>query len=90
MCEIIRYETPVARKDYPCDVAPLIQECLQEKGFFSFSDMRIIALARQQGWKILKGTRYALQVQRIDGEFVNVRARQDLLEICREHELFEQ
>ena len=90
MDEIISSTEHVARKNYPCDASLWITESgvLQESGFFSIKDLRVLVKIRQDGWKILKGMKYKRQVIK-DGQLYTVRGRLDVIDICLRYDLFE-
>lgn len=78
---------PVARKDYHCDASEYINEALGES-IFSFSDLRLIAKAKQDKWRIKKGQKYIKVKGKWDGDFCVFRARPELNDLCLKHDLY--
>lgn len=79
--------TPKARKDYHCDACDFICEVINE-GYFSFAEMRLIAQAKRNGWKIKKGQIYDKTSGKWDGEFSVFRAIPEMNALCLEHDLY--
>ena len=77
----------VARRDYHCQASDWIFE-LDLKGQLSFSELRSIAKAKRDKWKIKKGDRYTKTKGKFYGEFAVFRARLDLDKICINHDLY--
>ena len=88
MSRILKERTPIAQKDYPCDASHFLIEYMRDCEF-SFSELRIIAKAKKQDWRIRKGDRYFYQVNTIDGDFGVFRAIEGLHKICIDHELYD-
>ena len=79
----------VAKKDYGCDAVCWIDDSTEYlRGELSISELRSIARAKKDGWKIKKGMKYIKSVGKWEGRFEVFRARIDLSEICITHDLY--
>ena len=78
----------VANRDYHCQSSDWINES-DLLGELSFSELRSIANAKRDKWKIKKGDRYIKTTGKFDGEFTVFRARLDLDKICINHNLYD-
>jgi hypothetical protein len=87
MIRVISESEPTARKDHDCDSCDWL--C---NGFgyvdFSFSDLRNIAKAKKQHWKIKKGQKYQKQINVCDGEIYTFKSIPEIHEICIKHDLY--
>jgi hypothetical protein len=91
MYQVLKEKEHTAQKEYDCDAS----EWLNCEDFMTdpkdygvtFADMRRLVKIRQEGFKILKGTRYIYQVFIFEGKFYTARARIDVAEICKKYEL---
>lgn len=79
--------TPIARKDYNCDASDFLCEMIGEVKF-SFAELRLIVKAKRDKWRIKKGQKYLKVKGKWDGDFCTFRARPELDDICRKHELY--
>jgi len=84
--EIIRS----ARKDHYCSSCEFVQDHIGkwDIGFFSFTDLRLIVKARQDNWKILKGTSYQKQVNVMDGRIYTFKCRPEMHKLCIKYDLY--
>jgi len=79
---------PVARKDYRCQAAEWIDRVGLREEDYDPADLESINKAREEGWKILKGTAYIKVRGKWDGEFCTFRARPELNDICQEYDIY--
>ena len=85
--EVVTY--PSARKEYPCEAWPWIDNAGFDARDFSEEEWGIIEKARLEKFSILKGTKYLCVRGKWEGEFYTYRARLDMQGICNEHKLQE-
>lgn len=89
MWEIEASGYPVARKDYDCQAVDWIDNTIGfNKEEFTPEEWEKIELARNKGFKILKGEKYLKVSGKYDGEFSVFRAIPDLDEICKKYDLY--
>lgn len=82
-------ETVTASKDYPCNACVWLRNA-DLRGELSFAELRKVALAKRDGWKIKKGQKYLKTTGKWDGDFDTVRSRPEIDDICRDHEVYEE
>ena len=80
---------PVARKDYLCNACEIITDNSLGERDFSPEEWIVIELAKSEGFKILKGTKYIKVKGIYEHEPSTFRARMDIDEICRENGFYE-
>jgi len=80
--------TQKANKDYHCDASDFITNFSDDE--FSEEELTVIARARHEGFKILKGSSYTKTSGKWEGEFSTFRARHDLNKICMNHDAYEE
>lgn len=99
MIEVLTDEIRTARKEYSCDASEYVREWVSEgmyvpgrhigeSGKVKFSDLRKIAAARSEGYKILKGSKYKYQRNKYDGDIYSFRGRIDMTEMCHRYKLW--
>lgn len=87
--ESIRNERRVARRSYPCGAAEFVIDALNNHpNPFTFSELRIIAKAKKNNWRIQEGEQYVYQFNKFSGETYTFRANKELHALCVEHELY--
>lgn len=79
---------PVATKSYHCEASDWITNASLNDLDLSAEHRATIAQAKQEGWKILRGTRYLRMVGKFDGGWRVYRARLDLHQICLQYDLY--
>lgn len=86
---LCRVRTQVARKDYRCDAADCIGDKLGwDEREYEEEDRPAIHRAKEEGFKILKGSRYVKVDGVWEGEWSVFRAREDLDAICHKYEMY--
>lgn len=90
MNELIKENKPKAQKDYNCDASAFLDGSglLRNSGYFSFAEMREIAKAKKQNFKIKKGNYYINQRLKYDGDLITFRAIPEIHNICIKHDLY--
>lgn len=81
-----------AKKDYDCMACEWIDHDLRDiiqSNNFTFTELRAIATAKENNWKILKGQRYGRQAMVSDGEFYLFKFIPEIHEICVKYDLYE-
>lgn len=81
--------TPVARKNYSCDASVWVCNYGWNGMGLSFSELRSIARARHNKWRIIKGDKYVRQGNIQDGEFRTFKAIPEIHEICLKHNYYQ-
>lgn len=85
---IIREHLRLARKEYECMASDWIIECgLKNLPPLTFAEWRQIIRARDDNWRIPKGSNYLVQVIKGDDIFT-FRARPEMHAICVKYELY--
>ena len=87
----ISESTPVARKNYGCDACNWISEGMPDvlEGL-SYSEIRAIVKARNNGWRIMKGQKHLqATIVSCDGDLVSWRAIPAIHDICMEHDIYD-
>ena len=90
MIEIISEKTPIAKKDYECMACLLVNEHINNGGFFTFSDYRKIVKAKKNNWKIRKGDRYIYQFNTDGSNVCEFRAMPIIHKLCIKYDLYEE
>jgi len=92
MCDLVSQVTPIARKDHWCDASLWFREGLL--GYYpsctglTFGELREVVIARQEGWKILKGQRYIKQAVSDGGTLYTFKARPTIHQICIKYDIY--
>lgn len=79
-----------AKKDHTDNAGAFIWEELREirRIKMTFSEWRAIARLKANGWKILKGQAYHLQVNKMDGEIYSFKSLPEISAICFKYHLY--
>ncbi len=80
---------PIAKKDYTCQACDWIHDCINEQ-IFSFADYRLIAKAKRDDWRILKGQKYIKVRGKWDGEWCTFRARPEINGLCQYYDIYQE
>lgn len=91
MCQLLKQiDVKAAKKDHDCMASDWIREGLPlgTNTGFSFTELRQIAISKNDGWRILKGTPYIRQSVIHGSEFTCFKARPEIHAICIEHDLY--
>lgn len=78
-----------ARKDHACMASVWLRECLGDLSSLTFGELRVIAKARKNGWKIKAGEPYIRQNNIQDGEYYVFKAIPEIHQICLKHKVYE-
>lgn len=81
--------TPVARKKHRCMASEFILNYGINGFGYSFSELRSIAKARKNGYKIVKGQKYIRQNNICDNALYTFKAIPEMHEICLKYEHYE-
>ena len=87
MANLIRTDTPIARKAYHCDACEYVRESVNQ-GFFTLSEYRQIVKAKRQGWSIKAGQQYIKQIQADQGDIITYRAIPEMDMLCHKYDLW--
>lgn len=79
---------PIAKKDYNCDAAEWICNVSLQDDLYEPEDLAIIKQAKDEGWKIKKGTKYLRISGKFKGVWCTFRARLDLNDICHKYNIY--
>ena len=92
MASLIAQTTPKARKNHICDACWTLRNYLTPTGNpLTFGEMRAVAIAKQNGWKILKGQTYVRQFNTDgSGEVWTFKAIPAILNICDKYKLYDE
>ena len=86
MVTVIHQQNPIARRDYDCDACVFISDDIPDN--LTFGELRIIARARQNGWKIKKGERYLRQFNTDGADTWTFRSIPGIAAICQKYDLY--
>ena len=86
---ILSESEPVARKDHNCMASDFILNQGVSGFGYSFSELRIIAKAKKNGYKIIKGQKYIKQNNIQCGDIYTFKAIPEMHEICLNHDHYE-
>lgn len=87
--DVYTITTPKARKEYPCDACELINGAGISEGDVTPEEWQTIEKARQEGNKILPGTKYIKCKGIYEGSAATFRARIDIDAICSDNDFYE-
>ena len=86
---VLSESNPVARKEHDCCASDFILSTGISGFGYSFAELRVIAKAKANGYKIQKGERYLRQGNVCDGELYTFKAIPAMHDICIRHGLYE-
>ena len=89
MWEVCESSVRVARKEYDCDAWPWIDNSGLVDEDYTEEQFLVLAEAKKQGCKILKGDKYLHVKGKFEGDWCTYRARLDLNDLCNELDLFD-
>lgn len=87
MCIVLKQTKQKARKAFSCDACYWIREC-GNWGWLTFSELRIVAKAKQREWKIHPGDEYIYQFLVDGSDRWSFRAIPEIHDICIRHDLY--
>jgi hypothetical protein len=90
MWDVATTTTQTARKDYQCEASNWIIETGIGEFPFSFAELRLIAKAKRDDWKIKKGQQYVKVCGKWDGEWSVFRARPEINNLCQYHGIYQE
>ena len=89
MIRVLSEQTPTARKEHECMASEFIYNLGINGCGYSFAELRIIAKAKRNKYKIIKGQKYIRQNNKYNGELYAFKAIPEMHEICLKHDLYE-
>ena len=89
MITTISSSNPIANKSHDCMASEFIRNYGINGFGYSFSELRAIAQAKRNNYKIVKGQAYIKQVNKFDGEVYTFKAIPEMHQICLAHNLYE-
>jgi len=89
MIRVLSESEPVARKEHDCMASEFILADGVNGFGYSFADLRIIAKAKKNKFKIIKGQKYIRQNNKFDGELYTFKAIPEMHQICLNYDLYE-
>lgn len=91
MCHVtvLSEKIVTARKNYCCNASEFLRDGINDlRGRLSFKELRAIADARKQNWKVIAGERCLVQNNKGDGEMYTFRARPEIHAICSKFDFY--
>ncbi len=80
---------PKARKNYGCCACDWVSE-IGEYDYMTFAERRAVVIARNNGWRILKGEKHHCQtILDCDGKPFTFRAKFEIHDICIKYDIYE-
>ncbi len=89
MIRVLSESTPTAKKEHECMASEFILADGISGNGYSFAELRTIAKAKRNGYKVVKGQKYIRQNNVFDGEFYTFKAIPEMHEICLKHDRYE-
>lgn len=89
MIRVLSESEPVARKPHDCMASGFILAHGVNGNGYSFAELRAIAKAKKNKYKVIKGQKYIRQNNTFDGELYTFKAIPEMHEICLNHELYD-
>ena len=89
MIRVLSESEPTAKKEHECMASEFILNSGVNGFGYSFAELRVIAKAKQQKYKIVKGQKYLKQNNVIDGDFYTFKAIPEMHQICLDHDHYE-
>jgi hypothetical protein len=87
--QILSHSTPKARKAHRCMASEFILAAGISGFGYSFSELRAIAKAKKNNYRVVKGQRYIKQNNKLDGELYTFKAIPQMHQICLAHDHYE-
>ena len=89
MIIILSESTPIARKEHDCMASEFIFNSGINGFGYSFAELRVIAKAKKNKFKIVKGQKYTKQNNKYNGELYTFKAIPEMHQICIDHNHYE-
>ncbi len=89
MIRVLSESTPTARKPHDCMASEFILAHGVNGNGYSFSELRVVAKAKKNKFKIVKGQKYIRQNNTFEGELYTFKAIPEMHQICIDHDLYE-
>ena len=81
---------PTARRNYRCDASEILVNTGCAKEDFEPDEWKLISQAKEDGFRILKGSEYIKTKGKYDGDFAEFRARPEIDAICIKYDLYDE
>lgn len=89
MIVVLSESEPIARKPHNCDACEFIlSEGIDGYGY-TRPELIILAKARKNNWKIIKGQKYICQNNKFGGDLYTFKAIPEVHEICLKYDMYE-
>ena len=88
MWEILETTYPIARKEYNCNTGDWFNNCLLGESDFEEKDWETILQADSDKFIIKVGEKYRCDKGKFEGEFMTVRSKIELNEICIKYDIY--
>jgi len=85
--QVLSESNPIARKDHVCNACEFINEHWGSHNF-TIGELRVIVLARRNGYKIKIGDSYIKQNNICHGDIYTFKAIPEIHEICLKYNLY--
>lgn len=89
MIEVLSESKPIANKEHRCDACDRLLHYGYNGTGLTMKELRSVALAKRNNWKIAKGQQYIRQNNKCDGEIYTFKAIPEIHEICLRLEFYE-
>jgi hypothetical protein len=83
---VLSESEPIARKQHNCSACEFILDCGVHGFGYTFAELRLIAKAKRNNYKIVKGQKYLKQNNVCDGEIYTFKAIPEMHELCLKYD----
>ena len=90
MITVLSESNPTARKEHSCMACDFILGYGVNGYVYTFAELRVIAKAKKNHFKIIKGQQYLKQINKYEGELYTFKAIPEMHQICIDHDHYEQ
>jgi len=80
--EVLSESKPVANKEHNCDACDHLLHYGYNGTGLTMKELRSVAVAKRNNWKIAKGQQYIRQNNKFEGELYTFKAIPEIHEIC--------
>jgi hypothetical protein len=88
MIRVLSESEPKARKLHDCMASDFILASGISGNGYSFAELRVIAKAKKNKYKVIKGQKYIRQNNTFEGELYTFKAIPEMHQICLDHDLY--